>query len=567
MSRGRRRRCASEEVPVYHSSVSDKSGWQERAGVTALGVILTVVMTFPTVTALTSAGRLGTSDGRFSIWNVGWVAHALSTSPRDLFNANIFHPETGTLAYSEMNLVAGLLGLPAYLATGSPIAALNGAIAIGTLLSFLCMWGLVRQLTGSSWAGVCAGILFTFSPFVSARTAHIQLYLVFVFPLVLYAFVRMVEQPTIARGAWVGAALGVAALTCGYYGLTVIVVMGLLVLWFATRNLAYWRSLAVGAVVTAVLVLPVLVPFLTIRADAGAGDRGPGREARTYAASWRDYLTSGTEAHAVFSTKVAAGRPSDKSVEVLFPGVVVLVTGLAGVVIGRRAGGIARRWSGAAAAVAGLGFWASFGPDAGLYTAIAQLPGMDLLRAPARFGILVPCGLAIAAGYAIAHWSRQRVWVAIVLAVVAVAELKSRWPLDEMPPLPAAYTLLAKLPAGPVIEYPFPYRRTDFHNHTKAMLYSAFHWQPIVNGYSDFTPPGFEAMAGPVNAFPDPDSFALLRSLGVRYVVWRADEYNDEARAILEARFPPYAEHLRPLTRDQHTWLYEIVSWPDGAQR
>lgn len=545
--------------------MSDKSGWQTRAGVIALGIFLTIVMTYPTVTALMTAGRLGTSDGRYSIWNVGWVAHALTTNPLGLFDANIFYPASGTLAYSEPNVIGGALGVPTYLATGSPIAALNGAIALGTLLSFFFMWALVRRLTGSSVAGVLAAVTFTFSPFVSARTAHIQLYLVFVFPMVVHAFVRMVDGPSVLRGAWLGVTMAIAALTCGYYGLLLIALMGLLAAWWATWDLAYWRSLAVGAVVTAALVLPVVVPYMAIRAEAGAGGRG-GVESRTYAASWRDYLTSGTDAHAVFSRRVAAGRPADRSVEVLFPGVVVLVVGVAGFVAAVRRGGRQRRWALSTAAVAGLGLWASFGPDAGLYTLIAQLPGMELLRAPARFGILVPFGLSIAGGYAVAQWTRHRTWVGVALVLLAAAELKSTWPLDQMPPLPAAYRLLAQLPPGPVIEYPFPYRRTDFHNHTKAMLHSAYHWRPIVNGYSDFTPDGFEEMAGPVNAFPDPSSFQLLRSLGVRYVVWRASEYNGEARAILEARFAPYGEHLRPLTRDGDVWLYEIVSWPEGAQ-
>jgi hypothetical protein len=553
--------------------VSDLSGasrhrttWREWAGVTLTATLLTVVMTHPTVTQLSSVGRLGTGDGRFSIWNVAWVSHILSTSPFDLFNANIFHPASGVLAYSELNLIAGVLGLPFYLATESPLAALNGAIILGTLLSFFCMWALVRRLSGSSLAGVLAAITFTFSPYVSARTPHIQLYLVFVFPLVLLAFVRLVDRPTIPRGAALGAALAVAALTCGYYGLTLVLVLAGLVAWWATRDLAYWRALVAGAIVTAALVLPILVPYLAIRGEAGAGTRGRSPEAsRTYSASWRDYLTSGTQVHALWSEKFAATRPANQPVEVLFPGIVVLVVGVAGLGIAMRSGGSTRRWAIGSAAVVFLGAWASFGPDAGLYRVLMQLPGMDLLRAPGRFGILVPFGLAITAGYAVAHWARGRAWIAIALMLVAAVELKSRWPLDQMPALPEAYRMLAQLPRGPVIEYPFPYRRPDFHNHTKAMLPSSFHWQPLVNGYSDFTPAGFEAFAAPANAFPDLASFALLRAKGVRYVVWRAGEYNAQARATLEARFPPFAEHLRLLTRDADVWLYEIVSWPEGT--
>ena len=95
----------------------------------ALGVAaaLVAVLTYPTLFGFGSLGRLGTGDGQFSIWNIGWIGHALITNPANLYNANIFHPHQGTLAYSELNLVAGLLGLPAYAVSHNAIAALKTA--------------------------------------------------------------------------------------------------------------------------------------------------------------------------------------------------------------------------------------------------------------------------------------------------------------------------------------------------------------------------------------------------------------------------------------------------------
>src|SRR5262245_43995702 len=96
---------------------------------TLIGLGLVYILTAPTLTHPTTVGRLDTNDGRFSIWNIGWIGHALLTEPARLLDANIFYPHTGTLAYSELNLVAGIFGLPWYAATGSSIAALNGAVA------------------------------------------------------------------------------------------------------------------------------------------------------------------------------------------------------------------------------------------------------------------------------------------------------------------------------------------------------------------------------------------------------------------------------------------------------
>src|SRR5262249_52414204 len=83
--------------------------------VVADAAVLVTGVTSPTVPGLRTRGRFDTGDGRFSIWNVGWIGHALTTSPTHLLDANIFYPHTGTLAYSELNLVAGVIGLPAFI--------------------------------------------------------------------------------------------------------------------------------------------------------------------------------------------------------------------------------------------------------------------------------------------------------------------------------------------------------------------------------------------------------------------------------------------------------------------
>ena len=145
-------------------------------------------------------------------------------------------------------------------------------------------------------------------------------------------------------------------------------------------------------------------------------------------------------------------------------------------------------------------------------------------------------------------------------------ELRVGWPLEPMPPVPHAYRLLATLPRGGVVEFPFPYTTTDFHNHARSMLLSTYHWQPLVNGYSDYIPPDFERLALPINGFPNAESLAIMRAHDVRYVIIRAKEYGatlDELRA----RFPPYAQNLHRLNDDDDVWLYQIVSYPSGAPR
>ena len=142
--------------------------------------VLVTVLTYPTVPGLGTMGRLDTGDGRFSIWNVGWIHHALTTSPAHLLDANIFYPHTGTLAYrSSISWPgAGAAGVHCHQERACR-AQLRGHRRVRA--GVLCMWAFVRRITGSDGAGVVAATAFTFCPFVQSHTPHIQLLMTFGF--------------------------------------------------------------------------------------------------------------------------------------------------------------------------------------------------------------------------------------------------------------------------------------------------------------------------------------------------------------------------------------------------
>ena len=96
-----------------------------------LALAAAIVMTWPLAPGLDRLGRTANSgDARVSVWNVAWVAHALLADPADLFDANIFHPHRNTLAFSEANLVAGVIALPAWWLTRNPDTAHNVVVAV-----------------------------------------------------------------------------------------------------------------------------------------------------------------------------------------------------------------------------------------------------------------------------------------------------------------------------------------------------------------------------------------------------------------------------------------------------
>jgi len=557
-------------------------GWREGTVVLAGAAVLAVAMTWPVALRLGSVGRVDTGDGQFSIWVVSWVARTVVADPAHLYDANIFYPRRGTYAYSETFFVPGLLAVPGYWLTRNPHVAHNSSLLLCLALAFVGVYYLVRYLTHSRPAAVVAAVLFAFCPYVFARTAHIHLMMTAGLPFTLLAFHRLVDRPGPWRALGLGSALWVAAMSAGYYGVFAgLVCAGGSLFYLVSR--ACWREwryylwLGVAAFVGIGLVLPFFLPFIALSAEAG-----PLRtldEARKWSADWRAYLASAGMGHRWMLPQI---KPWP---EVLFPGFLATVLGAAGLFLGvttarRERGDVAA--SGAIGAgtpamaettlfytlVAVFSVWFSLGPDSGLYSLLYRhVAVFSFLRAPARMGLLVTLSLTVLSGIALQRLLAKRrhaAWIAAALVAVALVEL-NQLPLlfREVQPVSRVYDVLSMLPRGGVAEFPFFFRSIDFHRHTYYMLNSTRHWQPLINGYSDYIPPGFKAIVNEMNSFPSPVAFRLLREHNARYVVVHRNFYHHRSLPGVLDGLSRYREHLRPVAEDANNLLFEIVSWPE----
>jgi hypothetical protein len=540
---------------------------RELPATTLTAALLAVLLTWPMGAQFGASGRIHSGDGRYSIWNVAWVAHALTTDPHALFDANIFYPHQGTLAYSSANIVAGAIAAPVWWITGNPYAASNFVTMMSFVLAALAAFALVRRLTGSRAAAAFGGIAFAFCPFVFSHLPHVQLLMTFALPLVLLALHRFVASPSWRTAAWLGLSMALQALACEYYGVFGGLAAGLGAVWFAAatgrlRDRRYW-ALALGAAALAVaLVLPFFLPYLQIQAEGFSRTLD---EARVYSAGWRAYLASDGVLHRWMLPWLGTWG------EVLFPGFLPVGFAAATIVWQARAG----RHDALPAPAAVVGFyvtlgllaaWASAGPDAGLYTALhAGFPLFSMLRAPARFGILVTLSVAVLGAIGVAALERRlapprRTAVLLVILAASIAG-SSVGPLelDAAPALPPAVARLATLPRAPVVEFPYFSAPADRSRHTEYMLLSTFHWQPLVNGYSDHMPADAARDMLALATFPGTEAWRVLRRLEVRYVLvhWRS-----YSRVQLEALVPlieEQASRLRLMAGGPEVSLYEIV--------
>jgi hypothetical protein len=529
--------------------------------------LLTIALTYPLAFHL---GTLGyklqvPGDSQYSVWNVAWVAHALLEDPLGVFDANIFYPHRWTLIYSEANLLAGALGVPVQWLLGNAYATHNFVLLFSFVLSALGTYYLVKYITHDRRAAAIGAVCFAYCPYAFGHLPHIQLLMTAGIPFSLLAFHRLVDQPTLGRGVALGAAMGAQGLACAYYAVFVALLIGLSVVFSASwqglwRNLRYWKSICVAALTAMAIVAPLFIPYLLLQRDTGfrraLDDAGP------YSANWASYLTSA----AYSSSWIHPLLP--KWNDVLFPGFIPLLFGIAGLPGGWVRGGRDRYFTVLYAIIGVWALWESFGPSGGLYTATYYaVPAFTFLRAPSRFGVIVSLVLAVLASATIARWlqfARAPRVLTLALAGSAIVARVAPIPLTPNPEIPHAYYELAKQPEGAVVEFPLYSRKSNFYR-TQYMLASTVHWKPLVNAYSDFIPAAFSENRDALSVFPTREAFKILESDGVRYVIFHLSEYHEDLglRDTLEQGLLEFAPYLRRIHGDRKILLYEILGYPE----
>ncbi len=529
----------------------------------ALSILLAVLLTWPLAARLGSAGRIDSGDGRHGVWNVSWVAHALTTQPLHVFDANIFHPHDNALAFSEANLVAGVLAIPVWLISrGNPYAAYNSVVLMAFAFAALSAYFLARTVGAGRFGATIAAIVYGYSPYMLAHIPHIQLLMTFGPALSLAMMHRFVTTPTTARAVALGLTLSVTGLACAYYGIFSGLVVGLGVLWFAGvdghwRQWQYWARSMLAAVIILIVILPLFVPYLSVREEGFARSLD---EARLFSTIGRAYLASAVHVHAWMLPLLGTWR------EVLFPGFQAIVLAIAALVMTARHRSRPRvRIVGYYITMMVFAFWISLGPSAGLYTLLYHaIPAFSFLRAPSRMGVMVTLGLAVLSSLALTWWrpaslSHRHRFAAAMVVIAVIESWAGPLQLQSATPVNRVYRHLAVLPQAPVAEFPFYQGSDERHRQTEYMLMSTFHWKPLLNGYSDHFPADYLTAKPVLGQFPSQEAIAVLHERGVRWVVVHFDRYPADYARKLRPMMRTMGKQLRVVIDDTEVGLYEVI--------
>lgn len=492
---------------------------QPMLAASAVTVALSVFITWPQAWHLGSR-VVAHNDPFFSIWRLGWIAHALTTAPRHLFDANIFYPARHTLAFSDATMLQGVIAAPFLLAGVPPVLVYNVLLLAGFCGSGVAMFVLARRLTGSVGGGLVAAAVFVVVPYRLEHVMHLELQWAMWIPLAFWALHDIAETPSRYSGLRLGLFVWLQMISCVYYGVFLVIVLGafvpiLLIVIGRQRAVRALPYLGSAAVVAIVLTAPYAMPYLTVHQTMERG----ATEVMTFSARPLNYL-AGNDLNWWWGWSAFRwGAPELH----LFPGFVT--TGLALAAFFHRRG----RWVVMYAFIGVLAIELSFGTRGWVYAwGFAHIGALHGLRSPSRFAIVAYCAIGVLAAFGTdvlqrsAASSRWRAAVPLlVLAFLVLESMHAPVRLSAPVDTDAApvYKVIRKAGPGVIVELPLP--RFDALPGWDAIYtgWSISHWHPLVNGYSGYYPEDYFRTIDVMQKFPDRSSLTWLEARDVRYVV------------------------------------------------
>lgn len=578
-----------EPGPSVHP-LAGRNIWRAAALYSALTFLLAYPLTIDPAGRVLADGP----DTRAFIWALGWDTHAFIHQPFSIFDANIYHPERHTLAYSENLIGSGVLAAPILWVTGNPVLAMNAVALLSCILCGLGAYVLARRLGLGPPAAALTGIIFAFSPPRFFRLSQLHLTTIQWVPFGLASLHAYFDRGRRSDLRLALAFFSLQALTSGHGAAFMVLAMAGLVAYRIAGGepIAFRTRLkdvgAVGALLLAPVAL-ILIPYRNVQMEMGLR-----RSIDEWTSNWGSFLASPSHVQTFLLALVPAARINETAQAYLFPGYLPLL--LAATAFWWTTPGIGKDAQRAAgtipsrARVGGPGprtfyglltlvsVWLSAGPLAGLWPLVYWLPGLNFIRVPSRFSLLALLGLAVLAGMGFERLcasltSRTRAALATTVGALLVAEFAAM-PLGTSPyrvQTPAIDRWLAGQPKPfAIAELPLADPRNmgaRERRHTEYMLHSMAHWQKTIEGYSGLRPPLHEELYSQLQYFPDERSLRSLAQLGVTYIVVHTDFYPPGEWPGIDARIGLFPEWLTLVREEGAGRAYALRAPAGGAIR
>ncbi|MDO8748124.1 MAG: hypothetical protein Q7J72_03285 [Candidatus Omnitrophota bacterium] len=530
--------------------------------ITILFVVLTFAMTYPLFFTVNKSIAGFASTDEPSVWYFWWLKYAHTN--------NINHGDCRYISYPFGQDYAVLdqlyplwSGFKRVMAiTTNQCFAYNSEVILSFILSGLCMYGLMRFISGNFRVAVFSGIIYAFSPYHFARAwQHIGLTHIQWIPLYVYALLKMKKDVNLRTTIFLSLALFLVASFDYYYLYFMLLVTVFFWMYCLIADKKNSKKLTLRIILSMALTGSVMAiilwPFIKTRVLAPQAKavsvwslRRPFEDLFSQSARPLSYLLPSPEhpflgglAKGFVGTDIYGMSLTEHA---LYLGWVPLV--LAFVAF--------RRWSrnrkklttsrepqitdkkgfyiGFFVFLAVMAWFFSQPPWWNIFGFKLYMPSfflykiLPMFRAYCRFGIVVMLAVAVLAGFGLnfilERFKSQKTKLALTALFCGLVLFEFwNWPpykVIDLSKVPAVYYWLKEQPQVEVIaEYPLD---ADSPNEL-FKFFQTVHEKKIING----TIPGTYAnkVAQTIRKLSEYDTVKTLKWMGVKYVLVHKDDY------------------------------------------
>jgi hypothetical protein len=293
----------------------------------------TVLFTWP-MAAHAGNGLGDVWDAKLNAWIFHWDFHQTFRDPVHLFDANIFYPARGALAFSENLYGAAIFGFPLFAAGFPTLTAYNLLFLLGMFLSATSAWLLAYAVTGDAFASLIAGFVYAYVPWRLAQIPHVQFQWGPFLPLLVLFLMRYLDGGRRRDAVLVGVFFAWNALSNFHYGLFSGFLLGAVLLYRLLHDGRAILRRAAGAVAAIFIAAAVIAPFFVpyVHASRTYGMERGEDEIRSFSGRPIDLLTAGPQNKLYGPLTQKLAQPEGD----FFPGLGVAGIAAAGVVLARR---------------------------------------------------------------------------------------------------------------------------------------------------------------------------------------------------------------------------------------
>lgn len=529
---------------------------------------LVFYLTFP---LLFHIGDLVTGYGDELVigWIQNWVIHTIRIGTIfSLFTANLYYPFHNSFAYSDAFITSSLLSYIPLIIFKQPIAVVNSTLLSSLIFLGFSLYLLAYYLTKDFLASLLAGTLVICSPAVLDKVVHLQILAIYWVPLSILFFLLFIQRQKTKY--LIGSLLCFLLQTYNSFVPGYFIAFSYIIItayFFMLDNKKIRELFIIKNIVLVLvcfcLIIPISIPYYQVSHEFHyVRDI---RETIHFALQPEDLLYPGGTTRL---QQLLLHLPFIKQTSLvgeLKPGYLGLVfTLLAILTFWMRIKYFRKNvYITLFCIIASVGLLLSFGPALHLnrqtvhipfliplpYALLYYLvPGFKGIRDSERWEMLFILAIAVAIAIVLQQFVKnfsktKKVFLYILLFAGVIGEFNFPMHFKTVPQIntfPKVYSWLATTPKDtnvifmPIYNWDqFPYTQQEIWRE----YYSTIEYRNMVNGYSGFSPPPWQALVKNLYTnFPDKQSILVIKKLGIKYIIVNKNQYdilyNDKQKTI-----------------------------------